>query len=180
MQEEFIEKKNKRSSLIYTLTKSDVIALFIYYIVLFLVGAFGNIFILVNLSFYLEHYLVSSTLICSIAMATIFCCMQYIKCIYKACIDERVNAPEDKRSKKRIGNIFYFILRPLFSVAFVIIALFCVLGGLFIVTSSLEYVLNDRFFYLCIVISAIVGFSTGKLLDDFEIFSYKKIKEHLN
>lgn len=180
MKEELIKKKIKRNSLVYTLTKRDTLALFIYYIILFVAGIILNICVIFNLSFYLEQHLLSSTLICSISMATIFCCMQYIKCLYKACIDERITAPDNKDSKKRIGNVFYFILRPLFSIAFVIVVVFCILGGLFIVTSSLEYILNDRFFYLSIVISAIVGFSTGKLLDDFESLSYKKIKEHLN
>ncbi len=40
-------------------------------------------------------------------------------------------------------------------------------------------VVNERFFYLSVLIAGGIGFSVGKVLDNFEIFMRKKVDEAL-
>jgi len=51
------------------------------------------------------------------------------------------------------------------------------LAGLVFVTTSIYYIVNEKFLYLCAVISSFIGFSVGKVLDGFESLNSKKINK---
>ena len=48
---------------------------------------------------------------------------------------------------------------------------------MFIVTGSLNYVLNEKFIYMCMIASSCIGYSIGKMIDKFENVSEKQIEE---
>ncbi|MDE5722080.1 MAG: hypothetical protein K2I30_05010 [Clostridia bacterium] len=179
-------KWQKRKNLRYTLTKTWSVLIIVYYVLLLILGITGSIIILSNLEYYLKANLLLTTILCSIGMTCAFCSIQYLQLIYKACIDKRIDIikkndnPRDDFSEQILGNVLYFILRPLFAIVFVIIAVFSLLGGFILITSSMDYIINDRFFYFSVIISCIIGFSIGNLLDKFDAFSRFKISQKLN
>lgn len=152
-----------------------VIVLFSYYILILLFGGFVSVYIArTPMSTLSQTQLLTYTFIASLSVSGMLCSIQYIKRLYKACMTDRVDLSDDKL--KRIGNMMYFLLRPLFSFVFVIVMIFAILSGMFIVTGSLDYILNEKFLYLCVILSSFIGFSIGKLLDKFETMSNEKIE----
>lgn len=165
---------SKVDSPVFTLSKKSVIALFCYYALLVVIGGVVSIYITFHLTDEItQAQLIKYTFISSIAVGEMLCGIQYIKRLYKACLTDRIISSDE--SFKTVGNIAYFLLRPLFSFAFVIITVFSLLSGMFIITGSLDYILNNKFLYLCVILSSYVGFSTGKVLDKFEAISNKRI-----
>ena len=116
--------------------------------------------------------LMQKTLITSFACCLYTCGMQYIKRLYKACIQERICIKErvDDKSTKYFGNFIYFIFRPVFAIVFVLIAIIALKAGIILVTVQDSLVMNERFFYISVLMAAGIGFSVGKVLDNFEIF----------
>ena len=53
------------------------------------------------------------------------------------------------------------------------------LSGMFVVTGNLDYILNEKFVYLCVVLSCFLGYSVGDMLDKFEKFSKEKVSNFL-
>jgi len=47
--------------------------------------------------------------------------------LYKACIDLRIEEPN--ADLRQLGNIIYFVLRPLYAIAFAVVAIFALLAG---------------------------------------------------
>lgn len=179
-------KWQKRKKLRYTLTRNWLITIIIYYVLLLMSGTILAIIFLSNLYQFLEWNLLLTTFLCSIGITVAFCSIQYLQLIYKACIDKRIDFIINNKNSRTnyneqiLGNVLYFILRPIFAIVFVLIAVFGLLGGFVLITSSMDYIINDRFFYLSVVISCIIGFSIGNLLDKFDIFSRNKISQKLN
>ena len=101
--------------------------------------------------------------------------IKYIKRLYKACITGRVIEITTKFGE--IGNFIYFLLRPIFALVFTIVMIFTLLSGMFIVTGSLDYIINEKFLYLCAILSSFIGFSTGHMLDKFETIAEKEINK---
>lgn len=163
----------KSDNLIFTLSKTSVIFLFIYYTAIIIVGGVIAIKIACSMEQVTHGQLLKNTFFASLSVSGMLCSIQYIKRLYKACLTERIDSDDNKY--KRIGNIIYFLLRPLFSWAFVIVMVFSLLSGMFVVSGNLDYVLNEKFLYLCVIVSSFIGFSIGKLLDKFEILSDEKI-----
>ncbi len=69
----------------------------------------------------------------------------------------------------------YFLFRPLFSIVFVVVMIVCLLSGMYTVTGVLDYILNDKFIYLSMIISSFIGYSIGNFMDNFQKISDKKI-----
>lgn len=164
----------KSEELEYFLTKKSLIFLFVYFMLILIGGCASTIYI----GYSLTEEATQSLLLCktfsiSLSVSGMLCSVQYIKRLYKACITERINPHPN--TFKRIGNLMYFISRPFFACAFSVLAIFCLLSGMFIVAGSLDYILNKKFLYLCVIISAIIGFSIGKILDKFERISSDRI-----
>lgn len=166
---------SKNNNLKYSLSKKSIIILYIYYSVLIIVGAIIAIYISCSLTSDLsQKELLVCTFIASISLSSMLCSIQYIKRIYKASINDRIN--DEGTTYIHMGNFAYFIFRPLFAMGFTIFIIFTILSGMFVVTGNLDYILNEKFFYCCAIISGIVGYSIGKVMDKFEQISDEKIK----
>ena len=159
---------NKSDNLVYSLSKKMLIFLFIYYFTILVCGGVFAIIIACSLMQEMnQEQVMKMAFIVSIAVSGMLCSIQYIKRLYKACM------------VKCIGNITYFVFRPFFAFAFSIVMVFMLLSGMFIVTGNLDYILNKKFVYLCVVLSSFLGYSVGNLLDRFEKISKEKISNIL-
>lgn len=167
---------DKKNSLIFTLTKSMIIFLFIYYFIIMLIGSILSILIACNMNSANENHLLIKTFIASISVSGMLCSIQYIHRLYKACINKKIKIEND--FLKSIGNFMYFIFRPLFSFIFVIVMIFSLLSGMYVVTGEMDNIVNDKFLYLCVILSSFIGFSIGKVLDKFQNISDKKIENY--
>jgi len=171
-------EREKHESLNYTLSKLNVIFISVYYIILVLSGIVISVFVMANIKTFVLNNILLYTSIASISVTCMLCGMQYLKRIYRACIDGRIESGLECTWQKRAGNLLYFILRPIYASAFVVIAQFALLGGIIIVT-SVDVVINERFLYLCVTMSTFIGFSVGRVLDGFEKYSAKRIDDVL-
>lgn len=165
----------KSDSLNYELSKGKLIILFIYFSLILLGGISCSVFVILHL---LQgqtpaNRLLCYTIVASFSVSSMLCSMQYIKRLYKACITDRIIHSETRFGE--IGNLFYFLLRPIYALSFTIVMIFALLSGMFIVTGSLDYIINEKFLYLCALLSSFIGYSTGHLLDKFEAISRKEI-----
>ena len=97
-----------------------------------------------------------------------------MKRLYKACITDRII--ECYSTFGQLGNIVYFVLRPFYSFVFVITMIFALLSGMFVITGNLDYIINEKFLYLCVILSSFIGYSVGHVLDKFELYSKEKIE----
>ena len=164
----------KSDNLIYSLSKRMLIFLFIYYFLFLVCGGIFAIKIACRLMREMSQgQIMEMAFIVSIAVSGMLCSIQYIKRLYKACLTDRIEM--NNGTIKNIGNITYFILRPFFAFALSIVMVFMLLSGMFIVTGNLDYILNKKFVYLCVVLSSFLGYSVGNLLDKFEKISEEKI-----
>lgn len=171
-------KKNdaKSDSLLFELTKLEIVVIVVYYFIILLIGVIISIKTLCTLGEEMSHkLLMSRTIVSSLSVSGMLCSVQYIRRIYKACITDRI-VPITTFAGS-IGNLVYFLLRPFYAFVFVIVMIFMLLSGMFVVTGCLDYIINEKFLYLCVIISSFIGFSVGQLLDKFESISRKKIDE---
>lgn len=167
----------KSDSLLYQLTIKETIIIFTYYFIILLAGMLISIHIICNIAEDKNNQqLITTTIKASLSVSGIFCSMKYIKRLYKACITNRIICKSTTIG--RLGNIMYFIFRPFYSFAFVIIMIFALLSQMFIVTGSFDNIINERFLYLCIISSSFIGYSIGNLIDKFEDISNKKINNY--
>lgn len=171
-----IKEQKKHEKLRYTLSKKCVYIVSIYYIVLILIGIVASVLIMANMQKVVADNILLYTNYASISVACMLCSVQYLKRIYKACIEERFDSTKSDSWQKNTGNLLYFFLRPIFASVFVIIAETALLSGVIIVTAT-DFILNERFLYLCVLMSAVIGFTTGRVLDAFENYSSKKIDD---
>lgn len=168
---------SKSDNLNYDLSKRSVVTLFVYYIILIICGIVGSVIILTKLhtnSLQAEKLLLY-TVIVSFSVSMMLNGLQYCKRLYKACITNRIQV--SGKTFGPLGNLMYFFLRPLFALVFTIVMIFALLSGMVIVTGNLDFVVNERFLYLCAILSSFIGFSTGQLLDKFESISQKEIEK---
>ena len=168
----------KSDVLIYSLSKKMLISLFVYYFVVLILGGIFAAIIACDLTDKMSQVqIMKRTFVLSIAVSGMSCSVQYIKRLYKSCLTKRVKTSGD--FIENIGNFTYFVFRPFFAFAFVIVMIFMLLSGMFIVTGNLDYILNIKFVYLCVVLSSFLGYSVGDLLDKFEKVSKKQIENLL-
>ena len=120
-----------------------------------------------------RNQLMIKSIISSLSVSGMLCSLQYTKRLYKACITDRILPITTFAG--RIGNLAYFLLRSFFAFVFVIVMIFALLSGMFVVTGNLDYIINEKFLYLCVILSSFIGFSVGQLLDKFERISEEKI-----
>ncbi len=166
---------NKKDKLVYTLSKNNVIFIYVYFFILIIIGMLLTISIVNSIN---TKNMNCNYLICSfegsISISVMLCSIYYIKCMYKACIDNRI---EDGDTIKKIGNIAYFLFRPVFVAAFCIVLICFILSGMYIVTTNLDYIMNDKFVYLCMISCSFLGFSVGKFFERFQQVSSSKIDD---
>lgn len=159
----------------YTLTQKNIYTISAYYILLIVLGIIVSAYTMMNVYKFEKKHLFFFAIVSSIAVSSMLCSVQYLKRIYKACIDNRVTMPTKESPYIHLGNLLYFFLRPIFACVFTIIAIFSILSGFIVITSSVDYILNDKFLYLCVIVSSFIGFSIGSVLDAFEVISDKNI-----
>lgn len=174
-----MDTNEKRKLLIYTISKKGIIFLYAYFVIILISSLIFCIYVMSNLEILINKNLLLWTSLCSISSSSIFTSIRYLRVLYKACIDNRIESPENGATKF-IGNIMYFILRPIYSCAFVVLIVFAMMAGLIIVTPSVEYIINDRFLYLSVVVSSIVGFSIGDVIDGFAHISKRQVEKKLD
>lgn len=165
----------EKKELTYILGKKILIVLFLYYIVLVIVGIV-TIIMITSMSFedMEETLLTKYTFIVSLAAGAMTSGMQYVRRLYKACISNRVVFTNNGNIEK-IGNTIYFFTRPLFSCVFSTLIVVGLLGGVFLILGSMDYVFNDKFLYLCLIASSLMGYSVGRVLEQFEKMSIEKV-----
>ena len=166
----------KSDTLIYYLPVWIVIFLYLYYLVWIAGGMWGVKLILDSiLSELKQDQIIKQSFNVSLAISGMLCGVQYIRRLYKACLTDRIK--EDKDCIKCIGNLAYFVFRPVFACVFTLIMIFALLSGMTLVTGSLDYILIKKFIYLCAMLASYTGFSVGKVMDKFEKNSEETITD---
>jgi hypothetical protein len=158
----------------FKLRKELIVFLFVYFLAITGIMTYfliSGIFIFNSTAnadiFY--HSLITASLT-SILGATVF----YIRKLYKACINLDIIKPiSDDDKIREIGVFFYFFLRPIISLVLSIVILLILKSGINVLATSNE--LTKNFFYLSIIISFFIGYSSGDLIDRFEILGKKVI-----
>ncbi len=172
-------KMHDNKKVVYNLPSKWLAFIIVYLIILFAAGIFFTIFIIINLQYLSTKNVMTYTLINSLALCLLFCSMKYIRKLYKAGIENRI----DTRSTsiiKSLGNILYFVFRPLFSCAFTIMGLLTMLSGILVITVSINYIVNERFLYVASIMSGCIGYSIGTVLDKYQILSERIINNNFN
>ena len=172
-------EKRKWESLNYVLSKKCLHIVVAYYIVILIAGMIAAIFVMIDSPKFSSDNILLYTNVASLSVAGMLCSIQYLKRLYKACLNERVIFSQANNEIVQFGNFMYFVLRPVYAMAFVVVAEFALLSGVIIVT-SVDFQINERFLYLCVVMSSIIGFSIGRVLDGFEALSSKKVNDALH
>lgn len=111
----------------------------------------------------IEKVAILSCLIFSLLGSSIF----YIRKLYKACINLDIvetNCDEDKI--RQTGIIFYFFLRPIFSIGLGLLLFLSFKIGVSTMVKTPE--LNDGFVYSCMFFSFFIGYSSGDVIDKLE------------
>lgn len=160
----------------YKLSKKLINFLFLYYGALLIACIILSIRIFIALFDGInDNCILHLSFISSIISAIMMCSVNYIRKLYKNLIAGNVSI-EEKDTAVLIGCFAYFFFRPFFAIALVIIVIVAILSGAFMVIGSLDYIINQKFLFLCYVIAGFVGYSTGITLDKFERIS----KENIN
>ena len=161
---------------VYTLSNKAIGFLLFYYTVILIGGLIFTVSIACSLSSEMDKsILLYNTFLNSVSVSSVLCSIQYIRRIYKACITERIDV--ENHTYKSIGYVLYFFFRPFFAAAFSIVAVFAMLSGMFVVTSNLDYILNEKFLYICTIVSAFIGYSIGSVVNKFEQIGTDRIEK---
>lgn len=164
-----------KDNLQYSLRLWMLVTIITAYIGTMIIG--GGVLIYILCCYDFKSHILMHTVLASISGALCTCGMQYVKRIYKACIYKRVEIIADKNEIECIGNFIYFMARPLFAIAFVIIFIFAIKAGIIVIMDTGKWVENDKFLYVCTVVSCVIGFSVGRVLDMFQEISIKGIEK---
>ncbi len=164
----------------YYVPKRWVVFLFVYYLLMILVGVIFIQYVLIckiregSSQETIRMYTFFVSLLSSVMLTGV----RYSQKLYKACIDGRVSFESSNKSVF-IGNVMYFLLRPVYAVAFAIVFVVCLLGGLSFIMGGMDCSFNERMVYLSSIVSGFIGFSIGNVLDSFETVSKDKINKML-
>ncbi|WP_026704425.1 hypothetical protein [Flavobacterium soli] len=91
----------------------------------------------------------------------------YIRKLYKASINLDIVEPSNNEDQiRQIGIIFYFVLRPIFSIGLGLLLFLSFKIGVSAMVKSPE--LNDGFVYSCMFFSFFIGYSSGDVIDKLE------------
>lgn len=168
----------KKEDIKYELSKGNIIFLIVYYLLYIILGILISVMELCyDKSAFDVKLVIIHMIISAFGVSGMLCSVQYIRRLYKACVTERIKSEISVIGQ--IGNLVYFIFRPIFTFCFVIIVIVGLVSGMFVVTGSLDYVLNEKLIYVCMILSAYIGYSIGSLIDKFDSISEKEI-ESLN
>ncbi len=156
------------------ITKSWVVFIFFYYLVLLFLGGYISI----SMLFYKETSdltIFDRALFGSMSVALAASSCSYIRKLYKLCFNfssEQNN--EDQLFLKRLGTVVYFVARPVFSILFALLVVTGVRSGIILSTSS-ELRVDEGFIYLTMASSFYVGFLSGDFIKRLESKGVKKL-----
>lgn len=155
----------------FKLSKNLLVTLFLYYLLLLLVGIITSILSLLHETSFLNTCsILEKSIFASIGMASMGSSIFYTKKLYKACINADVSPPTtDSDEIRQLGVYLYFFLRPIFSVGFCLLILVGMRASILGATRN-NTELDNGFIYLIMFISFFAGFSAGDLLDILEDF----------
>ena len=159
------------------ITQSWVVAILIYYLVMFLGSSScaGHILFYANTTDPVNMDIFKHALLGSASIALAAACAAYIRKLYKLCFSFSSDRDsDDQLFLKRTGTIVYFIARPLFSILFSILVVAGIRSGI-ILSSNSELELNQGFIYLTMVSSFYVGFLSGDFIKKLESKGKRKL-----
>jgi hypothetical protein len=171
---ETIMKKRVWETHNYTFSNNWFRVIIAYYIVLLSCGVTVSVLVMANISTFVVKNILLHSSFASMAVAAMLCSVQYLRRLYKACLEDRVHIIQSGEEIKQFGNVMYFILRPIYAIVFVLVAEFALLSGIMIIV-PIDFQLNEKFLYFCVVVASIIGFSIGQILDKFEALSSKQV-----
>ncbi|MCY6483890.1 hypothetical protein OW763_05955 [Clostridium aestuarii] len=165
------------------LSKINIILLLSYYIILFVIGLILSIVIIIFDNSAPEHiwsfFIINEenkinyfnlALIGSLSTSILGSSVFYIRKVYKLCIGNKITIPNKGNINDNIQNIgmlFYFVCRPLFSLAFAFLTILGLKAGMISITKGTLEV-NNGFPSICMFITFFTGFSCGEFLSSLE------------
>lgn len=160
----------------YCMQRGWVIFLFIFYAIIIMSGMTLLLYILIEkMGGELKLDAIRTyTFYASMLSSTMMTGVRYSQKLYKACIDGRVTFDNTNKSVL-VGNVVYFLLRPVYSVTFSVIFVICLMGGLMFLGGGMDCAINERMVYLASIVSSFIGFSIGNMLDMFELVSKDRV-----
>lgn len=156
------------------ITKNWVLAIFVYYLLLFFSSIAGTIFVLL-FDGATNYGIFKQSLIGSASIALAAASTAYIRKLYKLCFSfssEQDNA--DQLFLKRMGTIVYFLVRPLFSILFSLLVVVGARSGI-ILSSTSTVELDQGFLYLTMASAFYVGFLSGDFIKKLESKGEKQL-----
>ena len=164
----------------FKLNSKNIYFLFTYYLILLILGLVLSILALLHESLLNEYSITFRAILGGIGFSLIGSTIFYLRKLYKSCINLDISPPLNKDDiSRKIGVIFYFILRPIFSVSFSILIILLLKVSVTIVTIK-EPVLDVGFIYLTLFLSFFSGFSSGKFLSQLDNKGVAIIKKIFN
>ncbi len=101
------------------LNTKNIYFLFAYNLVLLIIGMSLSILILLQASLLNGFSISFRAILGGIGFSLVGSTIFYLRKLYKACINAEIGKPENEGDNNRkIGVMFYFILRPIFSMSF--------------------------------------------------------------
>ena len=156
--------------MIYHLRKKVIIILSIIYSIIILIGIGTSSYTLLQpLEELSKKQIIQYTLLSALPLSMATSSMQYIRRLYKACIENRIES--DMEPIKMIGNILYFLTRPLFSALFSLLFIVLLSTGLLVIGGSVDIIVNENYLYTCVMASSVIGFEVGGVLDYYKRIS---------
>lgn len=160
------------------LSKTWVVALFVYYLLVFLSGNILSLVVLVPKLMLREGTpIVESAVMGSIGMSCLGSSIFYIRKLYKTCIRSElmIDASVDN-FLARLGTVVYYLARPLFAVGFSLLLVIGLLSGMTLVSKE-GIELNQNFVYMTMFLSFYVGFLTGRFVKNLETSGNRVLKQ---
>jgi hypothetical protein len=153
----------------FKLSLKSIIGIFVFSILIFVIGMFLALMILFNKNIFVESQtLMTNTIVGCIGITFVGSSIFYVRKLYKSCIRADISFPEGESDKLRqLGVMFYFLLRPFFSMGFTLLIVLGLKTGILVVTVK-ETKLDTGFIYLSMFLSFFVGFSSGYFLNLLE------------
>ena len=149
----------------FKLSKNKAKFIFIYYGFIFLIGLYFTGLSILHFRFLANYKVTEVALIGSMGIALVGSIMFYSKKLYKAFINLELSEPLDDDDKLReFGITLYYILRPIFSLAFAMLLVITLKTACKIITVE-EELLDVGFIYLTMFFSFFCGFASGDVLD---------------
>lgn len=153
----------------YFLSLRKIKWLMAYYIVLIIIGLPGMILCLLHESFNYDCLdIVELGLIGGAGSALTGCSIFYLRKLYKSCINQDMNNPNNELDKIReLGIYAYFFLRPLFAIIFSLLVHLILRSSVDVIAAP-STKLSEGFIYLSIFLSFFVGFAAGDVVTYIE------------